>query len=241
MKRLSKLLGNGPRMAWIGVVVALAGVAWGCSAPAPDPGTALAPVPTLEATPEWPPGFPPRNLYVVDRTESSLTVVWNAKSQATYYDVQRSSSAEGEYTIVATEVAALGFVDQGLQADSVYYYSVRACNHLGCTEFADDPVAGVTESDADVEVPAAPKDVQFVTKKDDVLPDRDVVTWTAVEDATSYEVYRAGDWLTTVSAPLTISSHTDLVRSLRRTLSHSSAPNYQVRACNKAGCSSLSQ
>ena len=228
-------------MAWIGVAVALAAAAWGCSVPAPEPDRSLAPVPTLAAAPEWPPAFPPRKLYVVDRTESSLTVVWNAKSRATHYDVQRSSSAEGEYAVVATGVAALGFVDQGLRPESVYYYSVRACNHLGCTDFADDPVAGVTESDADVDVPAAPKDVRVVTRRVDVYPDRDVVTWTAVEGATYYEVHRAGDRLTAVSAPLTISSHTDLVRSLKRSFTHTYTPHYQVRACNKAGCSSLSQ
>ena len=214
---------------------------WSCTVPAPEAEQSIAPLPTLEAIPEWPPAFPPRNLYVADRTETSLSVTWNTISRATYYDVQRSDSEHGEYAVVASEVAALGFVDQGLQPDSVYYYAVRACNHLGCTEFDNEPVAGVTESDADVDVPSIPKDVGYVRKLVDVFPDRDVVTWTAVEGATYYEVYRAGDRLTAVSAPSTISSHTDLVRSLKRTFTHSYAPNYQVRACNKAGCSSLSQ
>ncbi len=138
-------------------------------------------------------------------------------------------------------MAALGFVDEGLQPGNVYYYLVGACNHLGCTEFDDDPVAGVTESDADVDVPSIPKDVGFVRKLVDVFPDVDRVTWTAVEGATYYEVFRAGDRLTAVSAPLTTSSHTDLGRSPERSFTVTYAPNYQVRACNKAGCSSLSQ
>ncbi len=221
----------------MGVAVALAAAAWGCSVPAPDPGSAIAPVPTLVATPEWPPRFPPRNLYVLDRTDSSLAVVWNAKCRATYYGVQRSSSEEGEYAIVATEVAALGFVDDGLQPDKGYCYTVRACNHLGCTEFADDPVAGFTESDTDIDIPAAPKDVRVVKKRVDVFPDCDVVTWTPVEGATYHEVYRAGDRLTTVSAPLTVSTHTDLGRSFNLSF----GTHYQVRAGNKAGCSPLSQ
>ena len=181
--------------------------------------------------------IPPRNLYVVDRTESSLGVVWNTISDTTYYDVQRSDSEDDDYAVVATEVAALGLVDEGLQPDRVYYYLVRACNHLGCTTFDDEPVAGITESDANVSIPASPKDVQVVRKKVEVFPDIDEVTWTAVEGATYYEVYRAGDRLTTVSAPLTISSHTDLGRSFD--LSFGSY--YQVLACNKAGCSPLAQ
>ncbi len=208
-----------------------------CTVPAPEAERALVPAPTLEATPEWAPRFPPRNLYVVDRTESSLSVVWNSISLATHYDVQRGDSEDGEYAIVATEVAALGLVDEELQPDSVYYYLVRACNHLGCTEFSDEPVAGITESDADVRVPSAPKDIRVTKKKVEVFPDLDVVTWTAVEGATYYEVYRAGDRLTRLSAPLTISSHTDLGRSLNLSFGAS----YQVLACNKAGCSHLSQ
>ena len=194
-------------------------------------------MPTLEATPEWAPAFPPLNLYVVDRTESSLAVVWNSINHATHYDVQRSDAEDGEYAIVATEVAALGLVDEGLQPGNVYYYLVRACNHIGCTEFDDDPVAGVTESDGDVDVPAVPKDVRVVRKRIEVFPDHDEVTWTAVQGATYYEVYRAGDMLTAVSAPLTISSHTDLGRSLELSF----GTYYQVRACNKSGCSPLSQ
>ena len=170
---------------------------------------------------------------MVDRTETSLSVVWNNISRATHYDVMRGDSREGPYAIAATQVATLGLVDEGLQPDSVYYYLVRACNHLGCSEFDDDPVAGITESNGDVDVPAAPKDARVARKKIEVFPDRDEVTWTAVEDATYYEVYRAGDRLTAVSAPLTISSHTDLGRSFDL----SPGTSYRVRACNKAGCS----
>ena len=161
--------------------------------------------------------------------------MWNNVSRTTYYDVQRSDSKDGDYAVVATEVAALGLVDEGLQPDRVYYYLVRACNHLGCTKFDDEPVAGITESDADVSIPASPKDVRVVRKEVAVFPDVDEVTWTAVEGATYYEVYRAGDLLTEVSAPLNISSHTDLGRSLN--LSFGSY--YEVRACNKGGCSPL--
>ena len=222
-------------MAWIGVAVALSAAAWGCSVSAPALEPALAPLPTLEATPERPPAFPPGNLYVVYRTESSLAVVWNNVSRATFYDVQRSDSEAGDYAVVATKVAATGLVDEGLQTDSVYYYQVRACNHLGCTEYSDAAVAGITESEADVSIPAGPKEVRVVRKEVAVFPDVDEVTWTAVEGATYYEVYRAGDLLTEVSAPLNISSHTDLGRSLN--LSFGSY--YQVRACNKGGCSPL--
>lgn len=48
---------------------------------------------------------------------------------------------------------------------------------------------------------------------------------------------QVGDKLTTVGAPLTISSHTDLGRSLNLSF----GAYYQVLACNKAGCSPFLQ
>ena len=225
------------RKVWIGVAVALSAVAWACAAPAPGPERVHVPVPTLEATPERAPGIPPSTLFVVDRSESSLSVVWESINRATHYDVQRRDSEDGEYAILATKVAALGLVDEGLQPDSVYYYVVRACNDLGCSEFNDDPVAGLTESDADVDAPAVPKIVRIGTKIVVIFPDLDVVIWTEVEGATYYKVYRAGRQLSEVSAPLTHSSHVDLGRSWLL----SSGTSYQVSACNKAGCSPRSQ
>ena len=180
------------KMAWIGVAVALSAAAWACEPLAPEAEQAVAPVPTLEATPELRPSFPPHSLYVVDRTEDSLAVVWKSRDRATHYDVQRSDSEDGEYVIVANEVATLGLVDEGLQPDSVYYYLVRSCNHLGCTKFDDNPVAGVTESDADVDVPSVPNVEVFKREVVPIFSDTDKVTWTAVEGATYYQVYRDG-------------------------------------------------
>ena len=81
------MLGNGVRMAWTGLAVALLAAAWACTLPAPEVERAVAPVPTQEATPEWAPAFPPRNLYVVDRSEDSLAVVWGNSNLATHYEV----------------------------------------------------------------------------------------------------------------------------------------------------------
>ena len=224
---------NCARKVWGVVAVALSATALACSLPAPELGQSFDPVPTLQATPDRPPAFPPGRLYIVDRTESSLAVVWNDIYNATHYEAHRSDSEHGDYALAAAAVDTLGFVDEGLRPNTVYFYLVKACNQLGCSTLNDEPVAGITESDAEVDVPAAPKDVRVVRKRISLLPDWDEVSWAAVEGATYYEIYRAGYWLTKVSAPLTRSSHTDLGRSA----SLSFSVYYEVRACNKAGCS----
>ncbi len=137
---------------------------------------------------------------------------------------------------MASDIAATRFVEQGLEPDSVYYYKLRACNHLGCSDLSRDTGGGVTESAADVDIPGTPFAVRVV-RKDVFGPDIDEVTWVGVKGATYYEVFRSGELLNEISAPGNRSGHTDMGRSFGVPLSK----RYQVRACNKAGCSPLTE
>ena len=218
------------RTAWTGVAVALVVAAWGCAL-----SEEAIPTPTPAPPPTRPPSSPPRSISVVDRTSHSLTVTWSSSVRARSYELQRSPSERRDYSIVASGIAATKFVDQGLEPDSVYYYTVRACNHLGCSGLAGDEVGGVTESAGAVDIPRVPSAVKVV-KKEVFGPDIDAVTWAGVRGATYYEVFRAGELLNEISAPRNRSSHTDMGRSFGVSFSK----RYQVRACNKAGCSALS-
>ena len=180
--------------------------------------------------PSSPPRRPPHSISVVDRTSSSLTVAWAAPApSATLYELHRSSSERGDYSVVASDIASAQFVDQNLEPESVYYYVVRACNKLGCSDASDEIAAGVTESASAVNAPETPPFIESMRKG---------LSWTGVKGATYYEVYGGGNLLATVSAPKTRSAHgagqTDFLGLFD--LSGSSG-GYQVRACNKAGCS----
>ena len=216
--------------AWTGVAVALVVATSGCALP-----EEAIPTSTPAPPPVRPPSSPPRSISVIERTPHSLTVAWSAPSRARIYELQRSSSRHGDYSVVASRIAATGFVDQGLEPDSVYYYTVRACNHLGCSDLSGDAVGGVTESAGAANIPPAPLSVRVV-KKEVLGPDVDEVTWIGVKGATYYEVFRAGELLNEISAPKNRSSHTDLGRSVGVSFSK----RYKVRACNKAGCSPFS-
>ena len=175
----------------------------------------------------------PQSISVVDRTSSSLTVAWAAPAHSAsfyeFYELHRSSSERGDYSVVASDIASGKFVDQNLEPESVYYYVVRACNKLGCSDASDEIAAGITESATEVNAPETPPFIEAMRKG---------LTWTGVKGATYYEVYGGGKLLATVSAPKTRSEHgagqTDFLGLFD--LSGSSG-GYQVRACNKAGCS----
>jgi hypothetical protein len=77
---------------------------------------------------------------------------------------------------------------------------------------------------------APPSKPTGVWASDGVFTDRVAISWTAVNGATSYEVFRDGGLLTTVTS----TSHNDTSAAIGTVYS------YQVKACNSAGCSALS-
>ena len=203
-------------------------------------------VQTSTTAPSSPPWEPPDSISVIDRTSTSLTIDWYAPlfEDATFYVLHRSSSEHGEYSIVASDIAATNFVDQDLQPDSVYYYMVRGCNDFGCSGFSSEVAAGVTEASGQVAIPAAP--VSWMSGAG--IDDDDVMgIWAQVPGATYHEIQ--GSYSRTpetypgqeaeVSAPRgshlfgAIWSWSGFLGGL----SPSTIQTFRIRACNKAGCS----
>ena len=140
---------------------------------------------------------------------------------------------------------ACRYRDDGLQPSAVYHYKVRACNARGCSRSSEEG-AGTTEAVGTVDVPSAPTGIQGkrtgeLTFGGSEIPE---VIWNAVGGATYYEVYEL---------------HADLLDSQLNLDAEVSAPHisytdpepdhqdfsygatYRVSACNKAGCSALSE
>ena len=174
---------------------------------------------------------PALRIRVIDRSDSSLTIaVYESVGVETYYAVRRRNATEsGEWVDLEVRDTDGRFEDRGLNADSTYYYALRACNAVGCSELSSE-AGGVTESSGQVDAPAAPslsaetRRVRFVFNWDTYID----LTWDAVGGATYYEVYRRDSLVSPLSAPRTTWTSSDHLAS------------YRVKACNKAGCSPFS-
>jgi alpha-tubulin suppressor-like RCC1 family protein len=70
-------------------------------------------------------------------TSSSLVVSWSSVSEATSYNVYRSTSDSGTYSLVASEVTATSHTDSGLDSNTYYYYKVSAVNSGGESSQSD--------------------------------------------------------------------------------------------------------
>jgi autotransporter-associated beta strand protein len=90
-------------------------------------------------------------------SSSQINLTWNASTNATSYDVQRSTISGGSYTTIATGVTTTNYSDTGLTAATTYYYVVNAVNAGGAsansaqasaTTAAFTPGNGVWNADA---------------------------------------------------------------------------------------------
>ncbi len=188
---------------------------------------------------DFPPNAPTA-IRVVDRSDSSLTIaaaLWGRGIIETHLQVRRRNTTEsGEWVEADVHDTDGRLEDQGLNEDSTYHYTIRACNAVGCSGLSPE-TAGVTESSGHVDPPATPTGVEGLKFDVSAGTDDAGVAWTAVDRATYYEVYQGTRLDAEVSAPQT--SYRDY--SPNSSFGAFSTTKYQVRACNKAGCSPFSE
>ena len=171
--------------------------------------------------------------FVVDRTSDSITAEWSARRGA-HYDLQRRTFPESGYSLVQSALTGNEYLDDGLSPNATYYYKIRACNEVGCSDFSSEQ-GGITESDGPVDIPDSPTSIQGIKVDVPFSTDFAIVTWDAVQGATYYEVYRNSRYSREMSAPQTrYEDHgADLLLGFTGGI-------YTVKACNKAGCSDTS-
>jgi fibronectin type 3 domain-containing protein len=129
-----------------------------------------------------------------------VSLSWNTSSGATSYNVKRSATSGGPYTVVGSPTAT-SFTDTGLTAGTTYFYVVSAVNASG--ESANSTPASASTNTA---LPTAPSGVLATAGNNQI-----VVEWSAVSGATGYKVKRAtssGGPYTLVATPM-ITSFTD--------------------------------
>lgn len=191
----------------------------GCSAlSAEDEGSTAVVVPSA---PTW-----------VAATDGShvdkIGVTWSQVTAAAHYEVYRASSDGGEYSLLATVTAATSYDDSGLEPDAHFWYRVAACNSAGCSPQSERADPGYTQ-------PVVPGVPTGVAATDGAAANAIDVTWSPVEGATSYQIYRASPPSTSYFFRATVLGGG--VGSWRdRDLPAGTTYRYRISACNSMGC-----
>lgn len=83
--------------------------------------------------------------------DAKVTLNWNAVTDATGYNVKRSTTAGGPYTTIASNVSGISYVNSGLTNGTTYYYVVTAITANGesgpSNEASATPKANTTPGD----------------------------------------------------------------------------------------------
>lgn len=122
--------------------------------------------------------------------DQQVSLSWNPVSNATSYNVKRSTSSGGPYTTIAQHMASTQYLDQGLTNGTTYYYVVSAVNAIG-------------ESANSAQVSAAPGQTpapEPFTLSAAASNGKVTLNWTSSLYATNYKVQRS----TSSSGPYTV-------------------------------------
>lgn len=118
----------------------------------------------------------PENV-AVSNISTGVNLSWNAVTGATSYEVYRSATKDGTYSLVKSGVTATQYVDTAVKGGSTYYYKIVACYENAKSERSE--AKAITY----VAVPTFKKIVNVVSGVH--------VYWNAASGATSYNVYRS--------------------------------------------------
>jgi len=173
----------------------------------------------LNSIPFGPPD-PPTGLTATPGN-GQVTLSWNPSAGATSYDVKRSTTSGGPYTVIANDITTTSYTNTGLTNGVTYYFVVSAANSEG-----ESPNSAEVSATPQLPVPPVPTGLTATPGNGQVA-----LAWNASAGATSYNVKRSttsGGPYATIASPTT-NSYTNTG------LSNGTTYYYVVSAVNAAG------
>ncbi|MEB2774674.1 LamG-like jellyroll fold domain-containing protein [Algoriphagus sp. D3-2-R+10] len=160
--------------------------------------------------------------FTASHGNTEITLNWDEVPAASSYTLKRSTASGGPYEVVATNLNATQYTDNGLENGTTYYYVVSAGNLSG-------------ESVNSLEISATPELAIALSPEkvtaESVSGQQINLSWNASLSATSYNVKRA----TASGGPYTTISSLDTTSFSDTDVNHSITYYYVVSAINELG------
>ena len=159
---------------------------------------------------------------------SSISVSWQSVSGANSYNIYRSLSAYGSYSLIGTASSA-SYRDYSPMS-GYNYYKVSAVNDKGESQQSNYAPCNYTDGGGDSTVPNAPTGITVSNEGNNYVP-YIRISWSSVSNATSYKVYRSSS---------ANGSYSQIGSSTPDTYMYDNNPMsgnnyYKVKAVNSAG------
>ena len=167
---------------------------------------------------------------VIAINSTAIDISWNMVSNATYYEIWQNGIRIGR------DITSLAARDIELIPNTLYSYSIKACNASGCSALSLVASAITLAIDSviptDPVIPSIPGGFTVVVLSSTSLS----ISWTGLRAATYYEVRNSEgskELIANISAPTT--------NYIATGLSSGTQYIYRIKACNDIGCSALSR
>ena len=121
------------------------------------------------------------SLYATSAGYTGIQLTWSSVSGASWYEIYRSPSAGGTFTLIAT-TGSSSYIDYGRTTNVNYYYQVRVC----CNASTATTFGSYSNVASAKPVPAAP-----TVLLSQASYNRINVTWSPVPGAIGYKLYRS--------------------------------------------------
>ena len=150
-----------------------------------DPHSLFPVSPTPIEAPTGPTGFTPTSPVAPGLNASAcggeVFLTWNAYSGATGYNVYRSTSSSGTYSLITSTTTATNYTDTSVANSTTYYYVVLA------TSSGDEIAASGYICITPTAVPATPTSLVVVPGNEAAY----LLSWSPVAGAVSYNIKRS--------------------------------------------------
>ena len=123
----------------------------------------------------------PTGVTAIGSSSSSITISWNAVTDANYYKVYRSDNASGPYVEIDAYVMGTSYKNTNLSAHTTFYYKVAAYNYSESSA-QSNAVSATTFLVAPTGVSATSETSSSIT-----------ISWDELSGATAYRIHRAAN------------------------------------------------
>ena len=161
-------------------------------------------------------------------SSNSIRITWNPVVSATSYDVHYTVGSSSAAMNFAGTVASPPYTHNGAQANTTYYYFIKAKNSAG-----ESPLSSYASARISNDIPQAPSGVAASTISSTSIR----VTWNPVSGAASYDVHYA---VGSSSAAKTLAGSVTDSSFSHTGLQMNTSYFYFIKAKNSAGISDFS-
>ena len=162
---------------------------------------------------------------VVAINSTAIDISWDMVSGATYYEIWQDGA------IIGSDITSLTATDVELIPNTLYSYSIKACNASGCSAISVVASARTLATDSVIPTDSAIPSIPLAPTVTVINSTAIYISWDMVSGATYYEIWQDG---VIIGSDITSLAATDIE------LTPNTLYEYSIKACNASGCSALS-